>query len=122
MRTVNQVTLLGHCGKIPTLNSKKTRLRFCLATTNRYKREGADSYQEQTEWHEIVVFGEPTIAFLARNITSGTPIFVQGRLRSYEVTHEDRTIRCWEVIAEEVVPLPKTSPTVQEPTAEGKET
>jgi len=109
MRTVNQVTLIGFCGKPPALNPKKTRLRFSLATTNRYKKAGSDSFEEQTDWHEIVVFGERTISFLTRNLTRGVPVFVQGRLRSFEVTHADKTLRCWEVIAEEVVPLARTS-------------
>ena len=121
MRTINQVTLLGHCGKTPTLNPKKTRLRFSLATTNRFKRDGADSFEEQTDWHEIVVFGERTIGYLAKNLTQGQPVFVAGRLRSYEIAHEDKALRCWEVVAEEVVPLQKASRSEQEATAPEKE-
>jgi single stranded DNA-binding protein len=121
MRTINQVTLLGRCGKPPAINPKRTRLRFSLATTHRFKREGADSHEEQTEWHDVVVFGERTIGFLAKSLTSGQPVFVQGRLRSYEVTHEEKTLRCWEVIAEEVVPLQKGAPPAQE-SAVGQET
>jgi single-stranded DNA-binding protein len=121
MRTINQVTLLGHCGKTPTLNSKKTRLRFSLATTNRFKRDGADSFEEQTDWHEIVVFGERTIGYLVKNLTQGQPVFVAGRLRSYEKPNEDKALRCWEVVAEEVVPLQKTSRAEQETVAAEKE-
>jgi len=105
MRTVNQVTLLGRCGKPPAVNPKKTRLRFSLATTLRFKKAGSDSFSEQTDWHEIVVFGERTIDFLAKSLFPGVPVFVQGRLRSFELAHGDKTVRCWEVIAEEVVPL-----------------
>ena len=119
MRTINQVTLLGHCGKAPTLNSKKTRLRFSLATTNRFKRDGADSFEEQTDWHEIVVFGERTIGYLVKNLTQGQPVFVAGRLRAYEIAQEDKALRCWEIVAEEVVPLQKC--TEQETAAAGKE-
>ena len=123
MRTVNQVTLLGHCGKPPDVNAKRTRLRFSLATVHRFKRDGSDSFEEQTDWHEIVVFGQKMIGFLAKSLTKGHPVFVQGRLRSFEVTHKDKTLRCWEVIAEEVVPLPKTPrPAHEAGEAEGQET
>jgi single-strand DNA-binding protein len=105
MRAVNQVTLLGRCGKPPAVNPKKTRLRFSLATTLRYKKQGSDAFEEHTDWHEVVVFGERTIDFLVKNLTRGVPVFVQGRLRSFALTHGDKTVRCWEVIAEEVVPL-----------------
>jgi single stranded DNA-binding protein len=109
MRTINQVTLLGRCGKTPALNSKKNRLRFSLATTNRFKKEGSDSFEEQTDWHDVVVFGERIIAFLVENLTGGQAVFVQGRLHPFEVTQDDKTLRAWEVIAEEVAPLPKAA-------------
>jgi len=109
MRSLNQVTLLGHCGKTPDVNPKQSRLRFSLATTNRFKREGADTSEQQTDWHDVVVFGQPSIQFLAKHLTRGQPVFVRGRLRSYSVTHEQKTWRCWEVIADDVIPLPKST-------------
>lgn len=121
MRTVNQVTLLGRCGKPPALNSKKTRLRFSLATTNRFKKVGSDAFEEQTDWHDVVVFGERTIAFLADNLTRGQAVFVQGRLHSFEITKDEKTLRGWEVIAEEVVPLQKTSLAAHDTAAAEKE-
>jgi hypothetical protein len=57
------------------------------------------------------------LAFLIENLTGGQAVFVQGRLHPFEVTQDDKTLRAWEVIAEEVVPLPKASQPAQHPGA-----
>ena len=122
MRTVNQVTLLGHCGNTPEVNARKNRLRFSLATVHRFKRDGAESFEEHTDWHQIVVFGDRSIAFLAKTLSKGQPVFVQGRLQSFEIKLQDKTWRGWEVIADEVVSFPKTAPPApQTAAAEGLE-
>ncbi len=84
---VNKVILVGNLGRDPEVRntpSGQTVASFSLATSRRWKdRDG--NRQEQTEWHNIVVWGK--LAEIAgQYLTKGKQIFVEGRLqtRSWE--------------------------------------
>lgn len=86
MSGVNKVILVGHLGKDPEvrhLEGGNTVVRFTLATSETYTKEGRRV--EQTEWHNIVVWrGLADIA--ARFLQKGKLVYIEGKLRtrSYE--------------------------------------
>ena len=56
----NSVQLLGHLGKdveIRTFQSGVKKAQFTMATTQRYK-DDRGSWQERTQWHNIVAWGK----------------------------------------------------------------
>jgi len=84
---LNRVTLFGNLGADPELrmsNAGLAVLSFRLATTEVYFDKNQQK-QERTEWHNVVLFGARAEA-LARLLTKGTRVLVEGRLQtsSYE--------------------------------------
>jgi single-strand DNA-binding protein len=84
---VNKVLLVGNLGRDPEVRSTPSGqpvATFTLATNRRWKDKNGQR-QEQTEWHNIVVWGR--LAEVAgQYLTKGKQIFVEGRLqtRSWE--------------------------------------
>lgn len=84
---VNKVILVGNLGRDPesrSLPSGQPVVNFSLATSRRYKdRDG--NRKDETEWHNIVVFGKQA-EIAAQYLTKGKQIFLEGRIqtRSWE--------------------------------------
>lgn len=84
---VNKVTLIGRLGKDPEvrrLESGAVVAKFSIATSERY-RDKNDEWQEQTEWHDCVVW-----RYLAeraeRDLKKGKLVYLEGKLthRKYQ--------------------------------------
>jgi single-strand DNA-binding protein len=84
---LNKVLLIGNLGRDPemrSLPSGQPVANFSLATSRRWKdRDG--NRQEQTEWHNIVVFGKQA-EIAGQYLTKGKQVYIEGRLqtRSWE--------------------------------------
>ena len=80
---VNKVILIGNLGRDPemrSLPSGQPVATFSLATNRRWKdRDG--QRQEQTEWHNIVVFGRQA-EIAGQYLTKGKQISVEGRIQT----------------------------------------
>jgi len=80
MAGINKVILVGNLGKDPEVTSYENgvkRAAFSLATTESY-RDKEGNWQEQTEWHNIVLW-----RWLAeKNLVKGDKIYLEGRLRT----------------------------------------
>ena len=94
---VNKVILVGNLGRDPELRttpSGQPLAKFSLATTRKWKdREG--NRQEQTEWHNIVVWGRQA-EIAGRYLTKGRQIYLEGRLQTdswEDKTHGDKRYR-----------------------------
>ncbi len=82
-RSVNKVILLGNLGKDAELSyiaSGQAVSKFSLATNRRWK-DKSDQWQEETEWHNIVVWGK-TAENLTQYLTKGQKVYVEGRIKS----------------------------------------
>ena len=90
---LNKVMLLGNLGQDPelkTIAGGQAVLNLRLATTESYLDRN-NARQERTDWHTVVVWGKRAEA-LAKILTKGSQIFVEGRIqtRSYEKNGEKR--------------------------------
>lgn len=90
---LNRVMLLGNLGADPELKmtqSGQAVLKLRLATTETYLDKN-QARQERTEWHSVTLWGKRGEA-LAKFLTKGERIFVEGSLRtsSYEKNGEKR--------------------------------
>src|SRR5512141_3010793 len=90
---LNKVMLLGNLGADPELKmtqSGQAVLKLRLATTETYLDKN-QTRQEGTEWHSVTLWGKRGEA-LAKFLTKGERIFVEGSLRtsSYEKNGEKR--------------------------------
>ena len=90
---LNKVMLLGNLGADPELKMTQggqSVLKLRLATTETYLDKN-QTRQEKTEWHSVTLWGKRGEA-LAKFLTKGERIFVEGSLRtsSYEKNGEKR--------------------------------
>ena len=83
--SVNKVILIGNVGKDPEIRYVEKDVavaNFTLATTERgYTSASGQTIPERTEWHNIVAWRG--LAKVAEGyIRKGTPIYVEGKLRT----------------------------------------
>ena len=84
---VNKVILIGNLGRDPEVRSTPSGqpvASFTLATSRRWRDKNGQK-QEQTEWHNIVVWGKQA-EIAGQYLTKGKQVFIEGRLqtRSWE--------------------------------------
>lgn len=87
---VNKVILVGNLGRDPevrTTPNGQTVASFTLATSRRWKDKDGQR-QEQTEWHNIVVWGRQAET-AGQYLVKGKQVFVEGRLQTR--SWEDKT-------------------------------
>ncbi|HMO01842.1 MAG TPA: single-stranded DNA-binding protein [Oligoflexia bacterium] len=79
--SLNKVLLIGNLGKDPESRSTPGGLavsRFSVATTERRKDESG-SWKDQTEWHNVVVFGR-TAENCSQYLKKGSQVFIEGKI------------------------------------------
>ncbi|MEL7159351.1 MAG: single-stranded DNA-binding protein [Bacteroidota bacterium] len=78
---INKITLVGRLGgdpEIRTLESGAMVGKFSVATSENYK-DRAGEWQEQTEWHDVVVWR--SLAERAQEyLKKGTLVYLEGKL------------------------------------------
>ena len=84
MASVNKVILIGNLGRDPELKSLPSGqpvANFSIATSEKWKDKSTGETKEQTEWHNIIMFGK--LAEIAgQYLKKGSSIFVEGRLQT----------------------------------------
>jgi single-strand DNA-binding protein len=105
MEGYNRVCLLGNLGADPELrmtNGGQAVLKLRLATSEKYL-DREKQRQEKTEWHSVVIWGRRAEA-LAKILTKGSRIFVEGSLRttSYENKEGTKVYRT-EIVAQNIL-------------------
>jgi single-strand DNA-binding protein len=100
-RSLNKVMMIGHLGKDAETRSTQsgtTVTNFTLATNRRFKNQQTGEWQEETDWHDIVLWRADA---LANYLQKGKQIYVEGRLqtRSWEDQSGNRRYRT-EVVAD----------------------
>jgi len=91
MASVNKVILIGNLGADPETRYSPdgaaiTNIR--IATTEKWKDKGSGEMREQTEWHRVAFFGR--LAEIAGEyLKKGSPVYVEGRLRTRKWTDKE---------------------------------
>lgn len=105
MAGLNKVMLIGRLGKDPDVISFENggkKMTVSLATSERYRdRDG--NWQEQTEWHNIVAWGNlaSDIAENKRNYVKGDLLFVEGKIKTRQYTDNNNVTKyITEIVAE----------------------
>lgn len=83
-RSVNKVILLGNLGRDAELTYTPSGQALCkvgLATSRRWQDKGSGEWQEETEWHNLVIWGK-TAENLTQYLTKGSRVYVEGRIKS----------------------------------------
>lgn len=81
--SVNKVILIGNLGRDPEIRysaNGNAIANLNIATTHRSK--GPDGqWNEQTEWHRIVLFGR-TAEVAGQYLRKGRPVYIEGRIQT----------------------------------------
>ncbi|HSS78464.1 MAG TPA: single-stranded DNA-binding protein [Thermoanaerobaculia bacterium] len=80
---VNKVILIGNLGRDPEVRSTPSgqpNAKFTLATSRRWRDKNGQK-QEQTEWHQIVVWGKQA-EIAGQYLTKGKQIYLEGRIQT----------------------------------------
>lgn len=111
MNGMNKVILLGNLGADPELRftqGSQAVLNMRIATTETYLDKDKVR-RERTDWHNVVVWGKRGEA-LAKLLTKGSTVLVEGSLRTSSYDDRDGNKRYkTEVIASDVM-LPGSRP------------
>jgi len=77
---VNKVQLLGNIGKDPEVRETKSGkvVNLVLATSERYTDKSGQK-QENTEWHNLVVFGK-LADVVTKYVKKGDRLYVEGSI------------------------------------------
>jgi len=120
---INKVMVYGNLGRDPELKSLPSGVQvasFSLATTRVYKDKDGNK-KEQTDWHNIVVFGrqaETTSQYLHK----GNAAFIEGRLQTRSWEKDGVKQYRTEIVADRVQFGPKGGSTGGATTTQGDET
>lgn len=91
MASVNKVILVGNLGADPEtryLPSGDAVTNVRLATTESWKDKTSGEKKELTEWHRVVFFRR--LAEIAgQYLKKGSPVYVEGRIRTRKWTDKD---------------------------------
>ena len=90
MAGVNKVILLGNLGKDPVVRSIESGNKvanFSLATNRVFKGQDGNPVEE-TEWHNIVLWGR--LAEIAEKyLNKGRQVYIEGRIRTRQYDDKD---------------------------------
>ena len=118
MASMNKVILIGRLGKTPevtTFENGNKKISVTMATSERY-RDRDNNWVEQTDWHNIVVWGNLAndIADGRRNYSKGDLMYVEGKLRTRQYTDQQGAVRyVTEVNADKMMQLAPARPVSQ---------
>ena len=90
MAYLNRATLIGNIGKAPeikTLQNGRKFVSFSLATSKRY-RDNNGEQKEETQWHNIVIWGKTAETFENIGIVKGTQLYIEGEITNRSWTDQ----------------------------------
>jgi len=83
-RSVNKVILLGNLGRDAELaytTGGSAVSKVGLATSRRWQDKATQEWQEETEWHNLVIWGKLAES-MTPYLTKGQRLYVEGRIKS----------------------------------------
>lgn len=94
MASLNQVEIIGYVGR--DAEARYTAegaavVNLSIATKEVWKNKEGER-QESTEWHRVVLFGQPA-EFAAEHVKKGALVYVQGRLKTKTWTDKENIER-----------------------------
>ena len=103
MASVNKVIIIGNCGRDPEtryMPEGAAITNVSIATSYQWRDKASGEKKEETEWHRVAFFGR--LAEIAGEyLKKGSPVYVEGRLRTRKWQDKDGNERyTTEIVAE----------------------
>lgn len=102
-RSLNEVRLLGNCGRDPQIMTSRAGKEYAILSiaTN----DGGPNGPPNTNWHTVLCFIPGTVNYIANNIQKGNRLMIGGKI-TYQVNFDEqsqtRTQRT-SIIADQVI-------------------
>ena len=90
MAYLNKVLLIGNIGQYPRTSASpngRKCVSFSLATSKRY-RDNNGEQKEETQWHNIVIWGKTAETFENIGIGKGTQLYIEGEITNRSWTDQ----------------------------------
>tara|TARA_B100000780_G_C20976233_1_gene389930 strand:- start:300 stop:779 length:480 start_codon:yes stop_codon:yes gene_type:complete len=104
--SVNKVILVGRLGRDPEERYTANQQPICsyaVATSRRYKDKEGNT-QEQTEWHNISMFGK--LAEIGNQyLKKGSQVYLEGRLQTNKSEKDGQTRYFTQIVADQMTML-----------------
>lgn len=108
MASLNQIQLIGNCGRDPEMRTFPSGGQVCnvsIATTEKWKDKASGELREATEWHNLV-FSDKLAEIAAQYLKKGSQVYVSGQVRSRKYQDKDGVDRtAYEVRVRDLVML-----------------
>ncbi len=110
-RTVNKVILCGHLGRDPELkgtneDSKRVFMAFSLATSSSWLDKVTNTWKENVQWHNCVVFDQNLIES-CKKLNKGDLVYVEGSIQSRTINNPEGQKLTYNIVVKSVVVLTK---------------
>ena len=104
--SVNKVILVGRLGRDPEARytaAQQPICSFAVTTSRRYKDKEGNT-QEQTEWHNISMFGK--LAEIGNQyLKKGSQVYLEGRLQTNKSEKDGQTRYFTQIVADQMTML-----------------
>ena len=105
----SKTILIGHIGNVYKPETENQPLKLSVATKRSWKKKGETEWQEETQWHNIILFNHNG---LGDKVEKGNKVFVEGEIAYSEYTNkEGLNVKKTEIRAMKVMKLDKTAKT-----------
>lgn len=90
--SLNKATLIGNVGKEPSFHDyndgEKRLCRFSLATNESWKNKSSGAWEDETTWHNVVVFNKFIVDTIERHVNKGTKVYIEGAIKTRKYRKE----------------------------------
>jgi len=105
MSSVNKHTIIGRLGADPKEIANGSIVRFSVATEDRWKDKNTGEKKVETDWHQVVCFGQ-TAGFVLKFLKKGDLVYVSGKSKTRKYDNKEGVTQyTTEIKAEEVTSL-----------------
>src|SRR5258708_24774191 len=104
-RSVNKVILLGNLGRDAEMTytpSGQALSKVGLATSRRWQDKSSGEWQEETDWHNLVIWGKQAES-LTPYLTKGSRIYVEGRIKNRTWEKDGVKHYATDIVVEDIV-------------------
>lgn len=105
MASINKVIIIGNLGRDPEVRYAPSGAAMCnvsVATTRNWKDKNSGDKVEETEWHRVV-FYDRLAEIAGEYLKKGSPVYVEGRLKTRKWAGKDgKDNYTTEIVAEQM--------------------
>jgi len=124
--SLNKVILIGNLGRaveVRYFGEGKPVANFSLATTVRRKNKTTGEFEDETQWHQVVLYGSQ-VEWARDKLTKGRTVMVEGSIKYGSYTNkEQQRVPKVQIVATHIEPFgaSKKSPAAPDGQADGEQ-